>query len=71
MVMTVVVVVLCAELSITGGATVTQLCWLGSACEPVAWPCTVVVGAALMPSEVSPVCELLTSGIVRGAGLAR
>lgn len=68
MVMTVVVVVLCAELSTTGGATVTRLWWLGSACVQFGCSGMGVVCAAPVLSEVTLVSELVRSVLVWGAG---
>lgn len=71
MVITVVVVVLCAELSTTGGATVTRLWWPESACIPFGCSGMGVVCAALVVSEVTLVSELGRSMLVWGAGSER
>ena len=70
-VMTVVVVVLCAELSTTGGATVTRLWWPESAWIQFGCSGMGVVCAALLVSEVTLVSELVRSRLVWGAGSER
>lgn len=71
MVMTVVVVVLCAELSITGGVTVTRLWWPEPACIQSGCSGMGVVCAALVVSEVTLISELGRSKLVWGAGSER
>ena len=71
MVPTVTVVVLCADPSTTGGATVIRLRWMESACTHSGCSGMVVVGVALVLAGVISGSELLRSLLVWGAGLER